>query len=194
MRPLRFALFVILVAGLTSGAGYLWAPLVAPKVESFHLSAPSIPSRIIEPPLRIRPVDLLVPSTRRLLPAHLAGSVHVVARRLVPAPAAPRAQVAVAAPAKPAASPPPVAVPAVHHPAAPKFTVAAPKAGAPVTPAVEVPAPAHEPPPAPAPAPSPVPAPVVSQPTLPAVVVPAPVPAPAPSPSVSNPPAVVTPV
>src|SRR5215831_15204913 len=102
MRPFRFALFLVLVAGLTSGAGYLWAPLVAPKVEAFHLSAPSIPSRIIEPPLRVRPVDLLVPSPRRLLPLHVVGSVHVVARRLVQAPAAPRARVVVvAAPAQP---------------------------------------------------------------------------------------------
>ena len=78
MRPFRFALFLALVAGLTSGAGYLWAPLVAPKVEGLHLSAPSIPSRIIEPPLRIRPVDLPVPSARRLLPMHVVGSVHLL--------------------------------------------------------------------------------------------------------------------
>ena len=80
MRPLRFAVFLVLVAGLLSAAGYLWAPLVSPQVDALHLSAPPIASRVIEPPLRIRPVDVLAPSVRELPPLHVTGSVHVVAR------------------------------------------------------------------------------------------------------------------
>src|SRR5262245_38581705 len=103
MRPFLFAVFGILVAGLASAAGYLWAPLVSPTFEALHLSAPPIESRVIEPPLRIRPADLLAPAVRPLLPLHVAGTVHVVARRLdvVPAPR----PVRVVAPQLPAAAP-----------------------------------------------------------------------------------------
>jgi len=54
MRAFHLAVFGILAAGLASAAGYLWAPLVSPKFEALHLSAPPIESRLIEPPLRKR--------------------------------------------------------------------------------------------------------------------------------------------
>ena len=190
MRPLRFAVFLVLIAGLLSAAGYLWAPLVSPQVEALHLSAPPIASRVIEPPLRIRPVDLLAPSVRELLPLHAAGSLHVIARRLDFTPVMPHVatHALVAAPQQSAVSPPPPA-PVVHHQAPAKIPVAAPKLNAPA------PAPLETPAPAPAIEAEPAPAPVVSHPAPPAVVVPTPAPPPLPSlPAVAAPPAVVTPV
>jgi hypothetical protein len=188
MRPLRFALFLVLIAALLSAAGYLWAPLVSPKFETLHLAAPPIESRVIEPPLRIRPADLLAPSVRRLLPLHVAGSVHVVARRLELTPAPPTVRI-IAAPHLPAPTPAPVVAvaqhPVAHHAAAqpvpaPKVAgpkVAAPKASEPQV--VQPVAPAgHEVHPV-----LPKPAPTVGRPAPPAVVVPVPAPAPAPEPA-----------
>ena len=170
MRPLRFAVFLVLVAGLLSAAGYLWAPLVSPQVDALHLSAPPIASRVIEPPLRIRPVDLLAPSVRELLPLHAAGSLHVIARRLefkaVTPHVATHALVAAPQPlvSPPPPPPPPPAAPVVHRHAPPKIPVATPKLNAPA------PAPLETPAPAPAIEAEPAPAPVVSHPAPPALV------------------------
>src|SRR5262245_45038666 len=186
MRAFHLAVFGILAAGLASAAGYLWAPLVSPKFEALHLSAPPIESRLIEPPLRIRPADLLAPTVRPLLPLHVAGTVHVVARRLdvVPAPRPVRVvapQVPVPAPitATPAPvvavahQPPPPATP--HHAAAPP--TAAPKASLPPVVVKPPPPVEHEVQPV-----LPKPAPALGSPAPPAVLAPVPTPAPTPSP------------
>jgi hypothetical protein len=162
MRAFRFSLFLASMAGALSAAAYLWTPLVSPEAPRLHLSAPSIRSSVLEPPLRIPPL-VHVPSVRHVLPLHVVGNAlvrlphvapQVVAQRVVPVTPAP-------APAAPAV---------VHRSAAP----AAPK----LTPSVELPVPTlHVAPTVPKPAPAVKPA---TPP--PVVVVPAPTPAPAPAP------------
>src|SRR5437763_14513309 len=162
MRAFRFALFTALLAGLLSAAGYLWAPLVAPEVPQLRLAAPSIRSRVLEPPFRIPPVSLELGLPGHLLPAHVAGAF-VVRRPHVPV--APRPAPVVVA--TPAVTPQGPAV--VHRTVAPRVV---PKPSPPA--AVLLPVPTA--PEAPA-------APVVTHPSPPpVVVVPTPTPRPQPTP------------
>src|SRR5690242_8272145 len=112
MRALRFTVFLALVAGLLSAAGYLWAPLVAPEVPPIQLAAPPVKAAVVIP-LRIPPVDLRLPPLP-VVPPHLGGSVRVPRLRLVPQPAPVAVAPKVVAPK--IVAPTPVVV---HHPAAP---------------------------------------------------------------------------
>src|SRR5438552_15828707 len=129
MRAFRFGLFAALLAGLLSAAAYLWAPLVAPEVPQLRLAAPSIRSRVLEPPFRIPPVSLQLGLPGHLLPAHVAGAFVV---RRPPVPVAPRPTPVVVA--TPTVAPPAPAV--VHRTVAPRVV---PK---PTPPAVLLPTPA----------------------------------------------------
>src|SRR6266702_1142368 len=98
MRPLRFALFLGLVAALLSAAGYLWAPLVGPISPRLHLATPPLQSSVA--PLRIAAVHLPSLRSRHLLPLRVEGTFllhrrHPETREIplhVAAPAAARAQ------------------------------------------------------------------------------------------------------
>ena len=172
MRAFRFALFTALLAGLLSAAAYLWVPLVAPKAPQLRLAAPSIRSRVLEPPFRIPPVSLELGLPGHLLPAHVAGAF-VVRRPHVPV--APRpAPVVVATPTVT-----PQAPAVVHRTVAPRVV---PKPSPPA--AVLLPVPT---------APEAPPTPVVTHPTPPPVVVPTPTPLPQPAPVPAAPVVVATP-
>jgi hypothetical protein len=168
MRAFRFALFLALLAGLLSAAGYLWAPLVAPEVPRLHLASPSIRSRVIEP-LRIAPLEAPLARAGHLVPSHVAGAflVHrpAVLTPHLPAPIAVTPHTIA-----------PTLSPVVHRaptPAAVKHQVAAPVVSLPVPVAPHV---AHVPAPPPV-TPHPAPAPPVvvvpATPSTPLVPVPA---------------------
>ena len=72
MRPLRFTLFLAVLAGLLSAAGYLWAPLVGPSAPQLRFSPPTLQWSVL--PLRITAVSLPNRAELRSLPLRVGGS------------------------------------------------------------------------------------------------------------------------
>src|SRR5437763_16628871 len=87
MGPFRFVLGVVTLAGLSTAAGFLWAPLVSPQVGRLDLAAPEIRSRVIDPPLRVAPVDVVA---HHRVPTRVAGGAIIPRRDVVLTPAPPR--------------------------------------------------------------------------------------------------------
>src|ERR1700730_14310047 len=82
MRPLRFTLFLAVLAGLLSAAGYLWAPLVGPSAPHLRFSTPALHWRVL--PLRINAVSPPNRSELHSLPLRVDGSFLVHRRHPEP--------------------------------------------------------------------------------------------------------------